>query len=166
MYPLKQNFFVFGLSKSGRAAAEFLLARGAAVYLYDDISNERVEQCAKALADKGAKRVAKEDCDKMAEICDVLVISPGVPIDHAIAVAFKRRKKAIVGESELAARYMRCPIIAVTGTNGKTTTVSMLTEVLKKGGCDAQACGNIGVPMVEFCSLPQESVAVAEISSF
>ncbi len=166
MYPLKQNFFVLGLSRSGRAAAEFLLARGATVYVYDDITNERVEQCAKSLTEKGAKRIGKEDCEKMSEICDVLVISPGVPIDHAIAVAFKRRKKAIVGESELAARYMRCPILAVTGTNGKTTTVSMLTEVLKKGGLDAKACGNIGTPMVEFASLQHNGVAVAEISSF
>lgn len=79
----------------------------------------------------------------MQEICDALVLSPGIPIDHPTAVAFKRSGKAVVGETELAARYMRCPVVAVTGTNGKTTTVSMLEKILSEGGYKAQACGNI-----------------------
>ena len=166
MYFQRQAFFVLGLSKSGRAAAEFLLARGAVVYIYDDIKTERVEQTAAELEKQGARRVKKEDLSRMPEVCDVLVLSPGIPIDHPLAVAFKRRGRAVVGETELAARYMRCPVVAITGTNGKTTTVSMLAEVLNKGGLQATACGNIGAPMIEFFDLPQESVAVAEISSF
>ena len=134
MYPKKQIFFVLGLSRSGCAAAEFLLARSAITYIYDDLTTERIEQSALALEKKGAKRVIKEDLPRMKELCDVLVISPGIPIDHPLAVAFKRAGKAVVGETELAARYMRAPIIAVTGTNGKTTTVSMLHAVLEKGG--------------------------------
>ena len=166
MYPLRQSFLVLGLSRSGRAAAEFLLARKATVYIADDIVNDRVEQTAKQLEEKGAKRITNEERENMSELCDALVLSPGVPIDHPLAIAFKKRRKAIVGESELAARYMRCPIVAVTGTNGKTTTVSMLTETLSKGGYNALSCGNIGTPMVEFCSLDDTAVAVAEISSF
>ncbi|MBQ8684870.1 MAG: UDP-N-acetylmuramoyl-L-alanine--D-glutamate ligase [Clostridia bacterium] len=166
MYPEQQIFFVLGLSRSGRAAAEFLLSKNAVVYIYDDVSGERVEQSARELVAKGAKRVAKEMLGKTAETCDVLVLSPGIPIDHPLAVAFKRRGKAVVGETELAARYMRCPIVAVTGTNGKTTTVSMLAEVLQKGGLNAKACGNIGSPMIDYCTLDEKSVAVAEISSF
>lgn len=166
MYPRKQTFFVLGLSKSGKAATEFLLSHGAITYVYDDSVSERVEQVAQALEKKGAKRVSKADLPKMSELCDVLVLSPGIPIDHPIAVNFKRCRRAVVGETELAARYMRCPIIAVTGTNGKTTTVSMLAETLQKGGYTAHACGNIGTPMVEFCSMMEEEIAVAEISSF
>ena len=89
-----------------------------------------------------------------------------MPIDHPLAVAFKRNHRAVIGETELAARYMRCPMVAVTGTNGKTTTVSMLAEVLTRGGITAQTCGNIGTPMIEHCHLSEEAVAVAEISSF
>ena len=166
MYPEKQTFFVLGLSKSGRAAAEFLLARGATVFIYDELNSERVEKTAVELADKGAKRISKENLSRLAEICDVLVLSPGIPIDHPLAVAFKRGGRAVVGETELAARFMRCPVIAVTGTNGKTTTVSMIAEILSKGGCDARPCGNIGDPMIGFCDLSENAVAVAEISSF
>ena len=166
MYLKRQVFLVLGLSKSGRAATEFLLSEKAVTYIYDDISSDRVEQTATALVDLGARRVKKEDLPRMTEICDALVLSPGIPIDHPIAVAFKRNHRAVIGETELAARYMRCPMIAVTGTNGKTTTVSMLAQTLERGGLSAKACGNIGSPMIDYCTLSDNAVAVAEISSF
>lgn len=166
MYPRKQVFFVLGLSRSGCAATEFLLAQSAFTYIYDDLSSERIEQNAIALEKKGAKRVTKEDLPRVKEACDVLVISPGVPIDHPLAVAFKRAGKAVIGEMELATRYMRAPIIAITGTNGKTTTVSMLQNVLEKGGVVSYACGNIGTPMIECVQAKENEVAVAEVSSF
>ncbi|MBE5747072.1 MAG: UDP-N-acetylmuramoyl-L-alanine--D-glutamate ligase [Clostridiales bacterium] len=166
MFPKKQVFFVLGLSKSGKAAAEFLLARSATVYVYDDNPSERVEKVAVGLVEKGAKRIKAEELVRMPDVCDVLVLSPGIPIDHPTAIAFKRNGRAVIGETELAARNMRAPIFAVTGTNGKTTTVSMLTKVLKKGGYTAEACGNIGMPMTKFCSMREEGIAVAEISSF
>ena len=166
MYLKRQVFLVLGLSKSGRAATEFLLAEKATVYIYDDIFSERVQQTANDLVEKGARRVEKEDLPQVMERCDALVLSPGVPIDHPLAVAFKRNHRAVIGEAELAARFMRCPMLAVTGTNGKTTTVSMLTEVLSRGGFTAQVCGNIGSPMIDYCQLTGDAVAVAEISSF
>ena len=166
MYLKQQIFFVLGLSRSGKAAAEFLLTRGATVYVYDDLTNERIEQTIKDLQQKGAKRIRREDLPTMSEICDALVISPGIPVDHPLALAFKRVGRAVIGETEVAARYIKSNLIAVTGTNGKTTTVSMLAEVLQKGGLSAYACGNIGAPLIEFATLPETSVAVAEISSF
>ena len=166
MYPKTQTFFVLGLSRSGRAAAEFLLSQGATVFIYDDLNSERVEKVAAALIEQGAKRVTKENIFKVAEVSDILVLSPGIPIDHPLAVAFKRKGKSVVGETELAARFMRAPVIAVTGTNGKTTTVSMIAEILRQGGYNARPCGNIGEPMIGFCDLSENGVAVAEISSF
>lgn len=166
MYFKRQTFMVFGLSKSGQSAAKFLLDNKAMVYLYDETVSERTEQVFQDLEKLGGKRMSKEDIPRMAEICDGLVLSPGIPIDHPIAVAFKRNRKAVLGETELAARVMRCPILAVTGTNGKTTVVTMLTEVLKKGGISASACGNIGTPMIEYARLSEHDVAVVEISSF
>ncbi len=166
MYLKKQSFLVLGLSRSGEKATEFLLSHGAVTYIYDDIHSERVEQMATALEKMGAKRVKAEELGKASEYCDALVLSPGIPIDHPLAVAFKRNGKAVIGESELAARYLRCPMVAITGTNGKTTTVSMLEEVLNKGGISAKACGNIGSPMIGFVGLGEDEVAVAEISSF
>ena len=166
MYPKQQTFLIFGLSRSGTAAAKFLLSKGAAVYVYDDIESARVEKERKSLEDLGAKRVEKEGVEGLAETCDALVLSPGIPIDHPVAVVFKKAGKCVVGESELAARYLQGDVIAVTGTNGKTTTVSMLTQVLQKGGLDAQACGNIGTPMLTLYPMQEGQVAVAEISSF
>ncbi len=166
MYIKKQVFLVLGLSKSGRAAAEFLLRKGAVVYIYDDIAGERVEQTALRLEERGAKRVKKEELSLLADKCDALVLSPGIPIDHPTAVAFKRSGKAVIGETELAACFLRSTVLAVTGTNGKTTTVSMLAQVLQKGGYAAKACGNIGLPMLDFCDMGEEELAVAEISSF
>ncbi len=166
MYLRKQVFLVLGLSRSGKAAAEFLLRKGASVYLYDDVTSERITRAAAELVEKGAKQVEKEGLSSMVDICDALVLSPGVPIDHPIAVSFKRKGKGVVGEAELAACFLKCPILAITGTNGKTTTVSMLAEVLQKGGFSAKACGNIGLPMLDFCDMTEEEIAVAEISSF
>ncbi len=166
MYLKKQTFLVLGLSNSGRAATEFLLRKGASVYIYDDTVGERVEKVAEELSVIGAKRVAQEELGKVSELCDALVLSPGVPIDHPLAVSFKRNGKGVLGETELAARYIRNPVIAVTGTNGKTTTVSMLTGILNEGGVPAHACGNIGAPMLDFCETEEKEIAVAEISSF
>lgn len=166
MYLQRQAFLVFGLSKSGCSAAEFLLSKRAVTYIYDELSTERIEQTAQELESKGAKRVKKEELMRMTELCDGLVLSPGIPIDHPLAVAFKRSRRAVLGETELAARYMRCPLVAVTGTNGKTTTVTMLTETLNKGGLNAHACGNIGTPMLDFVGTTDQEVCVAEISSY
>ena len=166
MYPKRQCFLVLGLSRSGKAAAEFLLQRKAFVYIYDDLTGERIEQTAAYLESKGAKRLKKEELKKAPSLCDGLVLSPGIPIDHPLAVAFKRGGKAVLGEAELAARYLRNPVIAVTGTNGKTTTVSMLTEALKKGGLGAFSCGNIGAPTLDFVGKDEEEIAVEEVSSF
>ncbi len=165
MYLKRQTFLVLGLSRSGCAAVDFLLKNKAIAYIYDDMTGERIEQTSKELEQKGAKRIKKEDLTRMSEVCDALVLSPGIPIDHPVAVAFKRNRKSVIGETELAARNMRCPTVAITGTNGKTTTVTMLTEVLNKGGLSAVSCGNIGTPMIEYAHLTEE-VAVTEISSF
>lgn len=166
MFPKRQIFLVLGLSRSGSSVAKFLLGRGATVYIYDDVTGERVKRTEEELCVLGAKSVKKEQLEDCAKACDVLVLSPGIPIDHPLAVYFKRCGKSVVGETEIASRFMRCPVVAVTGTNGKTTTVSLLTSVLNASGYKATACGNIGVPMVEFCALPETELAVAEISSF
>ena len=166
MYAQQQIFFVLGLSRSGTAAAKYLLKSGATVYVHDENTSERMEKTLKQLEELGARRIAKENVSKAPEYCDALVLSPGIAIDHPLAVAFRRRGRAVLGEMELAARCMRASVVAITGTNGKTTTVSMLAEILKAGGLEAVACGNIGTPMIEFSSLQETGVAVAEVSSF
>lgn len=166
MFPKQQSFLVLGLSRSGTAVAEFLLSKGGKVYLYDDVVSSGLEKTIAGLESLGGVRVKKEDLLKMQESCDALVLSPGIPIDHPVAVSFRRAGKGIVGESELAARYMRCLTVAVTGTNGKTTTVSMLEKIFTDNGQRAEACGNVGSPMIKHIELGADDIAVAEISSF
>lgn len=163
-----QSFFVAGLSRSGVAAAEYLLNKGAKqVYLYDDVASDGVKAAQEALCRAGAVAVSAADAEKYISACDALVLSPGIPVDHPLPVAFRKAGKAIVGEAELGARALRGPVVAVTGTNGKTTTVSLLEHIFQTAGCKAVACGNVGTPITACLDrLGEDGVAVAEISSF
>ena len=121
----RQSFLVAGISRSGIASAQYLRAKGATVYLYDDVEDENVQKAVRSLEEIGCNAVKKEELENKAAFADVLVLSPGIPVDHPLPVAFRRAGKRILGETELAALAIRCPLIAVTGTNGKTTTVTM-----------------------------------------
>ena len=107
MYFPEQTFLVAGISRSGVAAAEYLLAKGAKVYLYDDVTDEAVREATEKLVVKGARTVKKEELASRSEECDVLVLSPGIPVDHPLPVSFKRMGKAVIGEAELGARALR-----------------------------------------------------------
>ena len=160
-----QKFLVAGLSRSGIAAADLLLARGAAVYLYDDRPAALESKQARALLAAGARAVSGGE--EGVRACDVLVLSPGIPIDHPLPVLFRRAGKAIVGEAELGCRLLRAPLVAVTGTNGKTTTVAMLGAIFRAAGLRCVPCGNVGRPITSVVGeADEDSVAVAEISSF
>lgn len=167
MYFGNQKFLVAGLSKSGEGSANFLLKRGAVVYVYDDTVSENVMRVVKELSAKGAIFVDEAKLAEAIDVCDVLVLSPGVPIDNRIPVAFRKQGKAILGEEELAAQYLRATAVAVTGTNGKTTTISMLNDVFKANGKNAVPCGNYGTPLIDVVEeLTFDDFALVEISSF
>ncbi len=142
-----QTFLVAGLSRSGISAADYLLDRGAKVYLFDDVEEEHVKDAALALKARGASILKREELTDYSERCDVLVLSPGIPVDHPLPVAFRRLGKRIIGEAELGALALRCPVVAITGTNGKTTTVTMLEQILNATGKKSVACGNVGKPI-------------------
>ncbi len=163
----RQTFLVAGLSRSGVSAAEYLLARGAKTYLYDDFQGGAVAQAKQTLAQKGGISLSKEEAFSKVTECDALVVSPGIPIDHPLPVAFRKAGKRIMGEAELGVLGLRATVIAVTGTNGKTTTVSLIDEMLRADGYDSVACGNIGKPITSCVDEWGETAfAVAEISSF
>lgn len=167
MYFKNQKFLVAGMSKSGEGSARFLLKRGATVYIYDDLITEKISSLMEELSLLGAIAVNAENLNSAIEICDILVLSPGIPIDNPLPVAFRKGGKAIIGEEELGALYLRATAVAVTGTNGKTTTVSMLTDILNACGKNAVMCGNCGEPLVNKTEeLTFDDFAVVEISSF
>ncbi len=167
MYFKGQKFFVAGMSVSGESSARFLLERGADVYVYDDVVTDKISSVIAELAAIGAHTVTRQTLEEAINTCDILVLSPGIPIDNALPVTFKRQGKLIIGEEELAAMFLRAAAVAVTGTNGKTTTVSMLNEIFLAAGYKSVACGNNGNPLIrEVENLSFSDYAVIEISSF
>ena len=163
----RQSFLVAGLSRSGISAAEYLLSKGAKTYLYDDVGEGAVLAAAQELGRKGAVLLAGEEAFSHVGEIDVLVLSPGIPIDHPLPVAFRKAGKRVTGEAELGAMALRCPVVAVTGTNGKTTTVSLIDAMFRAAGKKSVLCGNIGTPVTACLKeLGEDAVAVAEISSF
>ncbi len=167
MYFKRDKFLVVGVSKSGIGATELLLKMGAKCYVYDDSSTPSVIKAQRELQEKGAVTVSKDELGEAIDSVDVVVLSPGVAIDHEIPVKAKRSGKRIMGELELASMFCRAPIVAVTGTNGKTTTCSIIDCILKSCGFKSVLCGNIGTPLSSVLGeIDDESVVVAEVSSF
>ena len=167
MYFKEQKFLVAGIAKSGAASAAFLLDRGASVSVCDDRAEGSASRSMEELAARGARIVGEDALPDAVARSDVLVLSPGIPIDHALPVAFRRAGKRIIGEAELGCRFLRSPVVAVTGTNGKTTTVTMIDAILRAAGYGSFVCGNIGVPVVACADrYGYDDVAVMEVSSF
>lgn len=162
-----QNFLLLGASKSGLSAGRFILSRGAKCYVYEERKNIRTDNALKELSSLGAIIVNENGADEAIADSDVVVISPGVPINHDVAVKAKNEKKRIIGELEFGFSSLLPTTVAVTGTNGKTTTVSMIEHILKNCGKDVFAVGNVGVPVTEkLGEIRNDSVVVAEVSSF
>lgn len=162
-----QTFLVAGLSRSGIAASEYLLSRGAKVYCFDDVEDGSVAQTARELGAKGCVIVHREELELRQQECDILVLSPGIPVDHPLPVSFRRAGKRIIGEMELGALNLHADAVAITGTNGKTTTVTMLDGIFKAAGKKSIACGNIGKPLSSCVKeLGEDGLAVIEVSSF
>ncbi len=162
----RQSFLVAGLSRSGVSAAEYLLSRGAKTYLFDDVEEGAVKAASFSLCEKGAILLKKEELFSRLSECDILVLSPGIPVDHSLPIAFRKAGKRILGEAELGVTALKSNLVAVTGTNGKTTTVTLIDEILRAAGKESVACGNIGKPITSCTQLPESAYAVAEISSF
>jgi UDP-N-acetylmuramoylalanine--D-glutamate ligase len=156
---------VLGLGISGEAAARHLLALGAEVTVLDSADDPALRERADGI---GPARVLLGGEDRGPEIAaasELVVTSPGVPERAAALAAARAAGVPVWSEVELAFREARCPIVGVTGTNGKTTTTRMLALALERAGLRAAAAGTIGRPLVDAAGESHE-VIVAELSSF
>ena len=162
-----KKVLVAGLARSGLAAAELLLRAGAVPVLYDRLAqNEQGTQLASLLA-RGCTLHAQEDPLPLISQVDVLVMSPGIPLDTPLVQAAIARELPWMGELELASRFARGKLCALTGTNGKTTTVSLLGEIFRQAGKVAHVCGNIGYPLSAAALASREDdILIVEVSSF
>jgi UDP-N-acetylmuramoylalanine--D-glutamate ligase len=162
-----KKVLVVGLGKSGLAAALFLRHKGAQVTVSDVRSAESLAKEIPALLEEGIMVEAGGHGLLTFRRQDLIVVSPGVPLDTPELVQVRKFGLPVIGELELAARFLKGKILAITGSNGKTTTTALAGEILKEAGLPTLVGGNIGVPVV---SLIEESTddtwSVLEVSSF
>lgn len=161
-----RRVLVVGLGASGNAAARALLALGAVVRVTEAGAGAPADTRAKALRDAGAEvELGGHDLTRLD--ADLAIMSPGIPPHSAIAQILRLTGTEVWSEVELAYRLARCDFLAVTGTNGKTTTTSLLATMLDEGGIPSTAAGNIGRPLVEAVgTLPTDGAVAVEVSSF
>ena len=162
---------VVGLGASGEAAARLALAKGAKVHVTDQGTTEAVAARGAVLGDLGAEvRLGGHDLEAIAA-AETVVVSPGIPPDAPVLRALRERGIGWISEPEYAFRFFRSPLIAVTGTNGKTTTAAFCAHLLREAGVTAALGGNIGSdfgpPASEIALAdPAPDWIVLELSSF
>ncbi len=162
-----QKFLVLGVSKSGTAVANYLLDNGATCYIYEELNVKSAQNAVSELVNRGAIELKKDNAFSVLNDIDVLVISPGVPINHELAVKAKELNKRIVGEFEFGFLNFNPCSVAVTGTNGKTTTVSMINHILNVAKIKNSLVGNVGIPITsKINEITKDTVCVCEVSSF
>ncbi len=160
------RFVVVGAGRSGVALTRFLQARGGEVVL----SDARTEGLSAEVAELGRRKVRLElgGHDEESFIsADRVLVSPGVPLDIPPIRAARKAGVTVWGEIEFASRFLKGRIIGITGTNGKSTTTTLTCDLLTAGRLDAEACGNLGTPLIELAERDSpERTYVVELSSF
>ena len=162
-----KNIVVVGLGRTGLAAARFLHQKGARVLVADTADETQLGDSVRTLREMGVALELGPHRVTSFQNADLIVVSPGV--SHTIEPIAQARARGIplMSEVELASRFIKEPIVAVTGTNGKTTTTGLLGQMLKNSGISVFVGGNIGNPLIEYVGSGQKmQVVVAEISSF
>lgn len=159
---------VLGAGKSGIASAKFLAERGAIVALHDRNELANWPEAARSL--KQTHNVGLMDGQIpswLLDQIDLVIISPGVPSNTIPARYVDRKDGEVIGEVELAYRFMKGRIVGITGSNGKTTTTTLIGEILKNAGIETQIGGNIGTPLLSLAvTSTDETWTVVELSSF
>jgi len=163
----QKKIVVVGLGVSGMAAARFAKNKGAIVTVTDIAEEDALETYLPEIRKMGAKiELGRHEIETF-ENADLIILSPGVP--HTILPLEKAKEKGvpIMGELEFASRYIREPIVAISGTNGKTTTTRLLGRMLENSGLKVFVGGNIGNPLIDCVEWGKAvDIVVAEVSSF
>jgi UDP-N-acetylmuramoylalanine--D-glutamate ligase len=162
-----KRVLVVGLGKSGVASALFLKEHGARVTVSDTKSGDDLRNDIPTLLDHGITVETGGHGERTFRGQDLIVVSPGVPVDAPPLVQARALGEMVIGEIELAAQFLPGPIVAITGSNGKTTTTTLTGEILAAAGLPTLVGGNIGTPAISLADRAKpESVIVLEVSSF
>jgi UDP-N-acetylmuramoylalanine--D-glutamate ligase len=162
-----KRVLVVGLGKSGVASALFLKAHGARVTVSDTKSGDELRNEIPVLLDHGITVETGGHGERTFRGQDMIVVSPGVPVDAPPLVQARALGEKVIGEIELAAQFLPGAIVAITGSNGKTTTTTLAGEIMTAAGFPALVGGNIGTPAISLAERARpETVVVLEVSSF
>jgi UDP-N-acetylmuramoylalanine--D-glutamate ligase len=162
-----KRVLVVGLGKSGVASALFMKERGARVTVSDAKPEEQLRNEIPVLLDHGIAVETGGHGERTFRGQDLIVVSPGVPVDAPLLVQARAVGEPVIGEIELAAQFLHGPVAAITGSNGKTTTTSLAGEILTGGGLPTLVGGNIGTPAISLVSRANPKTwIVLEVSSF
>ncbi|AEF95179.1 UDP-N-acetylmuramoylalanine--D-glutamate ligase [Desulfotomaculum nigrificans CO-1-SRB] len=162
-----KSVLVVGAGKSGQAVCEFLSQKQARITLTDTKTEEQMQPLAEQLKAAGIRLALGDYPQVTRDSFDLLVVSPGVPLTVPPVAQAKAMDIPVIGELELAYRFARAPIVAITGTNGKTTTTSLIGQMFRDAGYHTLVAGNIGLPLAsEVENYSRQDIIVAEVSSF
>lgn len=163
-----KKVLVFGLGISGIGAGQILERHGAEVIMYDGNQKLTEKKIKKQLGeDSSAKIVIGDFPEEVLEKLDMTVLSPGVPTDLPVIEKMREQGITVIGEVELAYQFGKGDVLAITGTNGKTTTTTLLGEIMKNYQEDVFVVGNIGTPYTTAVEkMTDNTITVAEMSSF
>jgi UDP-N-acetylmuramoylalanine--D-glutamate ligase len=162
-----KRVLVVGLGKSGVASALFLKEHGARVTVSDTKSGDELRNEIPALLDHGITVETGGHGERTFRGQDLIVVSPGVPVDAPLLQQARSLGEPVIGEVELAAQFLPGSIVAITGSNGKTTTTTLTGEILSAAGFPTLVGGNIGTPAISLAERAKpETFVVLEVSSF
>ena len=157
---------IIGAARSGVASAEYLLSIGKQIVI-SDMNTKLAEDVETQLGHASVSHVWGKQPDVAALQPELIVMSPGVPLSIPPVVKARELGIPVISEPELAFRYSDVPFVAITGTNGKTTTTTLTAFLLEKEGRKVVAGGNIGLPLISQCpKMSANDIVVAEMSSF
>ncbi len=166
-FDAQQTMLVIGLGKSGLACAQVLRSRGVTVYATDEKPQTELDDAISKISGYGATFVAPDSLASILPALTSAVLSPGVPLNSPVVRAVQDHNVPVFGEIEVAFRLCKAPIIAVTGTKGKSTTTALIGHLLRECGHVVHVGGNIGNPLInEVLDAGPEDWVVAEVSSF
>src|SRR5712672_2970822 len=162
-----KRVLVVGLGKSGVASALFLKTRGARVTVSDTKTGDELHNEIPVLLEHGITVETGGHGERSFRGQDLIVVSPGIPVDAPQLVQARDLGEPVIGEIELAARFLAGSIVAITGANGKTTTTSLSGEIIAAGKFSTLVGGNIGTPAISFVDQAGAATwTVLEVSSF
>jgi len=161
-----KRILVCGMARSGQSAAKLLARLGAKVTVQDIKNFNEIKWNFEPAAEK-MELFFEKNPDEIIENFDMIIISPGIPNDLPFVRKADDKNIPVIGELELAYGLCPCPVVGVTGTNGKTTVATLTGNIMKKRNPKTIVAGNIGLPFTDFVSdLQPDSLAVVEVSSF